>query len=523
MALTLPRYLRKQRANGFSSCEVIELPATSIDPKDVQGLVRFGYARLTEACYLLLRIRDAAAARAWCATAPVATAEFQEHPPEVAMQVAFTWAGLSRLGVPSDVLAGFSAEFQSGMSGDENRSRRLGDVGPSAPSEWLWGGAASTPDVLVMLFSLPNKLEQWRTAQEGSWAAAFELIYCLDTSDLNGHEPFGFKDGISQPEIDWAATRNGGSDQITYTNLVAAGEFLLGYRNEYGNYTDRPLLDSNDPLGADLLPAEDMPAKKDVGRNGTFVVMRTLEQDVPGFWKFLDEQSASNGATRQQLAESMVGRGIEGQPLACTSAGPIEGIDSGPAGDSNRFTFDQDPTGTQCPLGAHIRRANPRNTDYPDAPSWWLPRVWSKLGGASKGMRTDIMASTRFHRILRRGREYGTGLNPTQAVLDPQTRDEKRGLHFLCLNANIGRQFEFVQNAWLMSTKFDGLSGESDPLLGNRTRIGDGLPTDNFTIPREGGIRRCIAGLPQFITVRGGEYFFLPGIRALRYFSRAGE
>jgi deferrochelatase/peroxidase EfeB len=102
-------------------------------------------------------------------------------------------------------------------------------------------------------------------------------------------------------------------------------------------------------------------------------------------------------------------------------------------------------------------------------------------------------------------------------------RDEKRGLHFLCLNANIGRQFEFVQNAWLMSTKFDGLSGESDPLLGNRTRIGDGLPTDNFTIPREGGVRRCIAGLPQFITVRGGEYFFLPGIRALRYFSRAGE
>jgi deferrochelatase/peroxidase EfeB len=133
------------------------------------------------------------------------------------------------------------------------------------------------------------------------------------------------------------------------------------------------------------------------------------------------------------------------------------------------------------------------------------------------------MASTRFHRILRRGREYGPGLTPEQAVQSPPADDPKRGLQFLCLNANITRQFEFVQNAWLMSTKFDGLSEESDPLLGNRTPVGDGRSTDNFSIPREQGVRRSIAGLPQFITVRGGAYFFLPGIGALRYFSRLGE
>jgi deferrochelatase/peroxidase EfeB len=138
-------------------------------------------------------------------------------------------------------------------------------------------------------------------------------------------------------------------------------------------------------------------------------------------------------------------------------------------------------------------------------------------------MRSDIMASTRFHRILRRGREYGgPALTPEQAVQDPPSDNLKRGLHFLCLNANISRQFEFVQNAWLMSTKFDGLAGESDPLLGNRTPFGDGRSTDNFTIPREQGLGRCISGLPRFITVRGGAYFFLPGIRALRYFSRVG-
>src|ERR1700720_4521485 len=298
---------------------------------------------MKEACYLLLRIRDAAAARAWCTVAPVATAELQEHPPEVALQVAFTWTGLRALGLPSEALAGFSAEFQSGMAGAENRSLRLGDVGASAPSAWWWGGPTNTPDVLVMLFAISGRLKEWRrTVQDGAWDAAFELILCLDTSDLDGYEPFGFKDGISQPAIDREGTRNVDSDQITYSNVVAAGEFLLGYRNEYGKYTDRPLVDSTDPRTAALPPAEDVPARKDVGRNGTFVVMRTLEQDVRGFWKFLDGQTESKPGARQQLAESMVGRTMQGQPLAQTSTVPIPGIGSGPEYDSNRFTFDQD-------------------------------------------------------------------------------------------------------------------------------------------------------------------------------------
>jgi deferrochelatase/peroxidase EfeB len=500
------------------------VPLTSIDVKDVQGLVRFGYARMTEACYLLLRIRDAAAARAWCAVAPVATAERQDPRPDVALQVGFSWTGLRTLGLPPDVLAGFSSEFQSGMAGEDNRSRRLGDVGASAPEAWWWGGSTGVPDVVVMFFAVPGKLAEWRrTVQDRDWDAAFESILCLDTSNLAGHEQFGFTDGISQPSIDWEGEQNPESDPILYSNRIAPGELLLGYPNEYGKYTDRPLADSTDRAAVDLPAAADAPARKDVGRNGTYVVMRTLEQDVRGFWKFLDRQANSNPGARQQLGESMVGRALDGQPRAQLSAVPIPGIGSAPNDDLNRFTFDQDPDGTRCPFGAHIRRANPRNTDYPNRPSWWLSRVWSKLGGASKGYRTDIMASARFHRILRRGREYGPGLTPEQAVQNPPADDPKRGLHFLCLNANIVRQFEFVQNAWLMSTKFDGLSGASDPLLGNRTPVGDGRSTNNFTMPQEQGPPRCIAGLPLFITVRGGAYFFLPGIRALRYFSRVGD
>ena len=101
--------------------------------------------------------------------------------------------------------------------------------------------------------------------------------------------------------------------------------------------------------------------------------------------------------------------------------------------------------------------------------------------------------------------------------MQPDAPDPHSGLHFICLNANISRQFEFIQNAWLMSAKFDGMSGEADPLLGNREPMPAGHSTDGFTMPQPNGMSRRIDGMPQFITVRGGAYFFLPGLRALRY------
>ncbi|MDB6100027.1 MAG: hypothetical protein JWO52_26, partial [Gammaproteobacteria bacterium] len=96
------------------------------------------------------------------------------------------------------------------------------------------------------------------------------------------------------------------------------------------------------------------------------------------------------------------------------------------------------------------------------------------------------------------------------------------GLHFICLNANIQRQFEFVQGAWLMSTKFDGLHEESDPLLGNRLPGSAGTRCDYFSMPQAGGPAQRLDGLPQFVTVSGGAYFFLPGIRALRFLAGPG-
>ncbi len=179
--------------------------------------------------------------------------------------------------------------------------------------------------------------------------------------------------------------------------------------------------------------------------------------------------------------------------------------------------------GTECPFGAHIRRANPRNADLFGHPTNLLGRLECILGIPRPQMRDDLIASTRFHRVLRRGREYGEKLSPEDALKPAPAEEAPRGLHFACLGANIARQFEFVQNAWLMSTTFNGLTDESDPLLGNRAAVGDRPVTGNFSIPRDGKAARRLTGMPQFITVRGGGYFFLPSLRALRYIVRAGK
>ncbi len=133
------------------------------------------------------------------------------------------------------------------------------------------------------------------------------------------------------------------------------------------------------------------------------------------------------------------------------------------------------------------------------------------------------MSPVRFHRILRRGREYGPELLPENALNPASPNEPERGLHFICLNANISRQFEFLQNAWIMNTKFSGMTGESDPLLGNRTLLPGCPVTADFNRPRAAGLRHRVAGLPQFVTVRGGAYFFLPSRRALRYFTTVGS
>ena len=507
--------------------------AAQVDLDDMQGLLRFGYRHHVESCFLLLRIRDAGAARAWLAAAPVSSAQTVEPPPPTALQVALTCAGLRALGVDAVVVESFAPEFVAGLGGDPSRSRRLGDVGADAPQRWQWGVGEREPHALLMLHALPGRLVALRSGVEAGCAAGFETLASLTTADLQGFEPFGFRDGISQPEPDWQRRRPARDEERRdYDNLCCLGEFVLGYPNEYGAYTERPLLDPRqDAAAASLLPrAEDAPDRADLGRNGSYLVMRQLEQDVAGFWRYLDGQAAGDAAERLRLAAAMVGRTVDGRPLAVAgTAGTTAGA---PGVDLNAFDYQRDPDGLRCPLGAHVRRTNPRNADLPPGAPGPVARLVRRLGFDAQALSHDLVASTRFHRLLRRGREYGPRLSMDEALAGHADGvgvgvggggDAKRGLHFVCLNASIARQFEFVQGAWAMNARFDGLRGESDALLGNRLPAPDSAPTDGYSMPRADGPDRRLAGLPRFVTVLGGAYFFLPGLRALRYLAAAPQ
>jgi len=484
----------------------------AVDFDDMQGLLRFGYKHHTEAVFVLLRVRDAVAARAWLATAPVADAVATDRLPETVLQLALSAPGLQALGVPDRLLNGFAPEFVGGLGTDPHRARRLGDIGANAPAGWAWGGPGQAPHVLALLYALPGRLAAFQQALQQQWSAGFELLQALPTSDLDGVEPFGFVDGISQPSVDWQRARPvEDKDRLDYTNLSCLGEFVLGYPNEYGRYTERPLLTATSTLPS----AEEVPQSADLGRNGSYLVLRSLRQDVAGFWRFVKQQAGGDGAAAQQLAEAMVGRTMAGEPLAASTA-VIEGVAADEQA-ANGFTYAADPFGNRCPLGAHVRRSNPRNADLPGgAATGLLARLTRVLGFDAAGLRRDIVASTRFHRLLRRGREYGP---PPQSA----SADADRGLHFICLCADIARQFEFVQGAWLMGPTFDGLPHESDPLLGHREPGPGGIATDGFSMPQAEGAGRCLQGLPRFVTVTGGGYFFLPGLRALRYLASASN
>jgi deferrochelatase/peroxidase EfeB len=529
-----------------------------IDTSDIQAIAKTGFASLKAASYMLLRVGDSGAARRWLRDlAPARLAkpadvkkalEIEEKNVDT-YQVAFTAAGLRKLGVDESIMQRFSPEFVEGMAGDENRSLRLGDIGKNAPENWCWGVGDKEPHILLILLAKDDARLAALVDEELKQALSFGLskIDILPTSDMGGLEPFGFKDGGSQPSFDWDRRRTPGTTaDRDYTNLLALGELLLGYRNEYGLLTERPVLAADEKNAAILQRDEHPSGRGDLGLNGTYLVYRQLDQNVLCFWRWIVREAERVGVTMEELAESMVGRRLDGTPLADLNLGrSIPGVDADDA-DVNGFLYDTDPEGLSCPLGAHIRRANPRTGDAPGGKQGPLDNLLVTLGLTFRRDRAptsstlpwprnttvwpfarsedDAVASARFHRIVRRGREYGEKVDPREA-LDPAKPDPKAGIHFICLNANIARQFEFIQSAWIASAKFAALTGEQDPLLGNRQPFptapfaGPEGPqhTNGFSRPGAPPNRRHSTGLPQFVTVRGGAYFFLPSLTALKW------
>jgi Dyp-type peroxidase family len=494
------------------------------DLKDIQGIVMSGYGDLHCASYMMLQVTDAAAARRWLESI-LDQITTSEPPPQTvkALNVAITCRGLKQLGLDAGTLDTFSRPFSEGMT-TLHRTRILGDDEENAPENWVWGGnnakgepdEAKAVDILLMVFAEQEDMLNTLLAEKRS---VFEQNGIAELTTVNAgrhddsHEHFGFADGMGQPAIEGTFQ----VEKAAARNVIKTGEMLLGYINDYGHPADSPMvplaldpkphLPPPRPLDDNGVPTGAPTNVHDLGLNGTYLVFRQLVQNVFRFRHFVDNATLGldgqpDRAASDRLAAKFVGRWQNGAPLVLSPD-----ADDPTLKDADDFGYrDSDAHGFKCPIGSHVRRSNPRDTLGPDGP-------------------TALKTANR-HRILRRGRSYGHRPD------DPRVEDTvDRGLLFLCLNSDIERQFEFVQQTWINNPVFGGLNGEVDPLIGNIDKTetppnpvqGDSNNGDNerdalFTIQAD-PLRTRVHSLERFVTVKGGAYFFLPSIRALRYLS----
>ncbi len=490
-------------------------PEEMLEQGEIQSIVFGPMGRLAHGRMLAFHIPPEADARRladWLGHVAAKVSFGDTAPARSAMIALFGPHGLKRLGLGEapgeEALAGFPLAFRQGMA-NPYRSRVLDDTGPNAPCEWRWGADANPVDVVVNCYgeSRPALDEAVEALERAALAAGIPLVHALDLTvirldgdgaDANGErtkarEQFGFVDGISQPVI--RGTQRAAGRPANSMHVVNPGEVVFGYRDEHGFYPPTPTVPAGtDPQGilraiaADGAISEAETPLRDFGRNGSFMVVRQLEQHVERFDDYCrhaaDDVSrlTREPVTPDWVAARIVGRWKDGSSLV-RSPGKASGGEP-----DNGFTFGaEDPQGLRCPLGAHVRRSNPR---------------------ASLNTDVDVQIRiTRRHRILRVGRTY--------SAQDENGAAEK-GLLFMCVNANIERQYEFIQQTWMASGNFHGLRDEKDPLIGNQIADEAGDPVGRFAIPRwEGAI--ALHGMPSFVTTRGGGYFFLPSRSALRY------
>ncbi|MBF6467343.1 peroxidase [Nocardia beijingensis] len=412
--------------------------------------------------YEFLSFADAAGGRAWLSSMADRVASAADTRRSVGadrrwVTVAFTWTGLRALGVPEQSLATFPEEFRQGMAA---RADILGDTGMNHPEHWEGGLAGNNLHAIAILFARDD-------AERADWVRAHDQLVArcagvtvLSSLDLAAvppleyaHDHFGYRDRLSQPVIEGS-----GEHPTPGTGApIKAGEFILGYPDEAG-------------------PPAGLPQPEVLSRNGSYLVYRRLQEHVGRFRDFLAEHTDTL-EEQELLAAKLMGRWRSGAPLvlAPENDDPELGADMQR---NNDFNYKQmDPYGYAAPLGSHIRRLNPR----------------------------DTAVNMQRRRLIRRGATYGPHL-PEGVPED----GAERGIAAFVLCASLVRQFEFAQNVWINDKNFHELGNERDPIIGNQ----DGAL--EYKIPQR-PIRRIIRGLPSFTTLRGGAYFFLPGLRALRY------
>jgi deferrochelatase/peroxidase EfeB len=529
------------------------LPEAKLESREIQSIVFGGLGFMPEgSCLLFMLPEDERAARGFVGTLTENTAfgDGRKLQRDAILTVALGGRALRHLGLPDDCVAGFPAAFLEGM-GSETRARILGDSGEDAPEHWEWGHRS--PDIALLVYGETAEAVAALEARVAADAAAAGMAPAhripLKPAVKPAVEPFGFVDGISQPIIRGSFQSFRRNDPI---HLVQPGEFVIGYPDDRGNFPPEPRLSAlKDPENRLPVAARSrafgnsiVEAPRSIARNGTYLVIRQLEQDPEAFWDYCTREAEALAGrlpppyevTPDFVGAKLVGRWKDGSSLVRNPYAPFVGeqteraarrarratlagydersaiLASGQrlgsetvrpetrpedqqpisppsqasgSGDNDFLYGVEDPRGVRCPLGAHIRRANPRESFVP-------------------GSAEQIAISNR-HRILRVGRLYAEG------------EGRKPGLLFMCLNGDIERQFEFIQQTWLVSPSFHGLAGEQDPLTSN-----DSVRSSGYRVPtHEGPIR--LKPLPQFVRTLGGGYFFLPSRSFLAFLGRPLE
>jgi len=457
----------------------------NVDLQELQGNIFRSYGRSYRAVRnLVLRVVDPAAARA----ALAAMTDGHRSTPEITrahrspkdagfawcLNVSFTWPGLQALGLPRSNLDSFPPEFREGMVA---RAAKLGDIGSSAPGQWIAGlGKADKVHLLVTIHGqeaadLAGVSEQV-TAAEGGRAFAPVSPDALDDGELfsgdrEHHVHFGYRDGISQPRFEGIHD----DGPVPGQPFNAVGTILLGHPAPLPGIRWR------------------VPYPDELGRNGTFNAFRVLGQDVAGFEEFLITSATELGCSAEEVAAKMCGRWRNGAPLVLA---PTEADSHGfDEEDLNRFGYrEADADGSRCPIGSHIRRANPRDAHI-----------------VQRGT-NDVRA------VLRRGMPFGPVYDPA----GPQEPGVRRGLlgNFLC--ASLAAQFEAMQADWVnLGFQDPRITGTNDPLVG----ANDGT-TSRAGWSTATGDAVTLRGLPRFVHTLGGAYCFVPTIPAVQWIAREG-
>ena len=483
----------------------------ALDLTDIQGFILRGY-RMPMVRHFLLAVGTPAEARKLLgrfvsgdeSDAPqITTAEdwhvgfapgpadnpdaVPRHKPDYCLNVGITWPGLIALEVKARTPALSFKSFGAFIAGAAERAELVGDTGRSAPQNWIGAFGKGSDHVMVTLHALcPEAMTTYSNRLSALFAEgnALREIWRIDgmawTETVDGKPtfcckvPFGYTDAISMTTV------RGGPERYTPDHQKACEPWLFVLQDEAENYF--------------------VPEPRKLGLNGSFAVFKMIETDVVGFENYL--QANKDKIDPELHAAKICGRWRNGVPLALSpdTDSPPGGI---PPEQLNNFEYvnadgSGDPRGLRCPVGAHMRRINPRGQPV--------------TGQGEPG------GSNNTHRLIRRGMPYGPTYDPTQ----PYDGIE-RGLLGYFINSSIENQYEFVLGHWVNDSEFAGavrLNPKSkDPMIGTQD------PAESiFVIPQANGAPPIkITGFSSFVTTKAAAYCFLPSITAIKFIANLGS